>query len=200
MSPSWCLPGWILEHYFSSYKRYLLSAKNITTLYLFLFSSFNFSARSFFCHFHWKHLEIMCCLVYCKCPEKRIFYTKRCESRIFQSWPPPPIPMATLSGSANVFKSLSIWIFIVSSFDVNASMLLQITLVRQPLWELNNNWIVTTAKWAATWDFQQCGMCDQQRLRPASANAQSDQSLYKSLEHSMTVKLLTGTHLEFLSL
>ena len=32
-------------------------------------------------------------------------------------------------------------------------------------------------KWAATWDFQQCGMCDQQRLRPVCAYAQSDQSL-----------------------
>ena len=31
--------------------------------------------------------------------------------------------------------------------------------------------------WAATWEFQQCGMCDQQRLRPACAYAQSDKSL-----------------------
>ena len=31
--------------------------------------------------------------------------------------------------------------------------------------------------WAMTWDFQQCGMCDQQRLRPACAYVQSDQSL-----------------------
>ena len=31
--------------------------------------------------------------------------------------------------------------------------------------------------WASTWDFQQCGMCDQQRLRPACAYTQSDQSL-----------------------
>ena len=35
---------------------------------------------------------------------------------------------------------------------------------------INNNW-------AATWDFQQCGMCDQQSLGPACAYAQSDQSL-----------------------
>ena len=54
--------------------------------------------------------------------------------------------------------------------------------------------------WAAIWDFQQCGMCDQQRLRPACAYAQSDQSLCKSLEYSMSVKLLTEHHLEFLSL
>ena len=39
-----------------------------------------------------------------------------------------------------------------------------------------------------------------QRLRPACANAQSDQSLYKSLEYSMTVKPLTEHHLEHLSL
>ena len=43
-------------------------------------------------------------------------------------------------------------------------------------------------------------MCDQQRLRSACAYAQSDQSLCLSLEYSMTVKLLTEHHLEFLSL
>ena len=51
-----------------------------------------------------------------------------------------------------------------------------------------------------TWDFQQCGMCDQQRLRPACTYVQSDQSICKSLVHSMTVKLLTEQHLESLSL
>ena len=43
-------------------------------------------------------------------------------------------------------------------------------------------------------------MCDQQNLRSACAYAQSDQSLCKSLEYSMTVKLLTEHHLEFLRL
>ena len=43
-------------------------------------------------------------------------------------------------------------------------------------------------------------MCDQQRLRPACAYVQSDLSLCLSLECSMTVKLLTEKHLEFLSL
>ena len=43
-------------------------------------------------------------------------------------------------------------------------------------------------------------MFDQQRLRSACAYAQSDQSLCKSLEYSMSVKLLTEHHLEFLSL
>ena len=55
-------------------------------------------------------------------------------------------------------------------------------------------------KWAATWDFQQCGMCNQQRLRPACAYAQSDQSVCLSLAYSMSVKLLTEHHLVFLSL
>ena len=50
------------------------------------------------------------------------------------------------------------------------------------------------------WDFQQCGMCDQQSLRSACAYAQSDQSLCWSLEYSMSVKLLNEHYLEFLSL
>ena len=55
-------------------------------------------------------------------------------------------------------------------------------------------------KWAATWDFQQRGMCDQQRLRSACPHAQYDQSLSQSLKYSMTVKVLTKHYLEFLSL
>ena len=43
-------------------------------------------------------------------------------------------------------------------------------------------------------------MCDQQRLRPACAYAQSDQSCCKSIECSMTLPLLIEHHLEFLSL
>ena len=43
-------------------------------------------------------------------------------------------------------------------------------------------------------------MCDQQRLRPACAYAQSDQSLCLSFEYSMSVKLLNEHLLEFLSL
>ena len=43
-------------------------------------------------------------------------------------------------------------------------------------------------------------ICDQQSLRSVCAYAQSDQSLCLSLEYSMTVKLLTEHHLEFLSL
>ena len=42
-------------------------------------------------------------------------------------------------------------------------------------------------------------MCGQQRLRPACAYAQTDQSLCKSLKYSLTVKLLTE-HLDFLCL
>ena len=54
--------------------------------------------------------------------------------------------------------------------------------------------------WAATWDFHQCGMCDQQRLRPACAYAQSDQNLCSSPVDPMSVKLLTKHYLEYLSL
>ena len=43
-------------------------------------------------------------------------------------------------------------------------------------------------------------MCDQQSLKSACPFAQSDQSLCQSLEYSMSVKLLTEHHLEFLSL
>ena len=54
--------------------------------------------------------------------------------------------------------------------------------------------------WAATWDFKHCGLCDQQSLRSACAYAQSDHSLCLSHDYSLTVKLLTEHHLEFLSL
>ena len=53
---------------------------------------------------------------------------------------------------------------------------------------------------AATLDFQQCGMFDQQRLRPACAYAQADQRLCWSFKYLMTDKLLTEHHLELLSL
>ena len=43
-------------------------------------------------------------------------------------------------------------------------------------------------------------MCNQQRLRPACAYAQSDHSHCYPLEYSMIVKLLTEQHLGFLSL
>ena len=43
-------------------------------------------------------------------------------------------------------------------------------------------------------------MCDQQSLRSVCAYTQFDQSLCLSLEYSMSVKLLTEHHLEFLSL
>ena len=43
-------------------------------------------------------------------------------------------------------------------------------------------------------------MCDQQRLRPAYAYAQSDQNLCKSHEYSTSVKLLAEQNFEFLSL
>ena len=61
-------------------------------------------------------------------------------------------------------------------------------------------WLIFLHNWASAWDFQQCGMCDQQSLRSACAYAQSDQSFCLSLEYSLSVKLLTEHHLEFLSL
>ena len=36
---------------------------------------------------------------------------------------------------------------------------------------------VSTNEWAATWDFQQCGLCDQQSIKLACTHAQSDQNL-----------------------
>ena len=47
---------------------------------------------------------------------------------------------------------------------------------------------------------QQCGMCDQQSLRLACANAKSDLRLCLSLEYSMSVELLTEHNFEFLHL
>ena len=74
----------------------------------------------------------------------------------------------------------------------------------------NHGWVCTKKSmwayyveysiWAVALDFQQFGMCNQQRPRPACANAQSDQNLCLSFEYSMSVKLLTEHHLEFLSL
>ena len=50
-----------------------------------------------------------------------------------------------------------------------------------------------------TCDFQQYGICEQQSLGPAYVFAQSDQRLCLALEYSLTGKLLTEHHLEFLS-
>ena len=43
-------------------------------------------------------------------------------------------------------------------------------------------------------------MCAKQSLKSDCAHARSDQSLFQSLEHSMTIKLPTEHLLEFLSL
>ena len=51
--------------------------------------------------------------------------------------------------------------------------------------------IFCTNKWAAIWDFQQCGTCEYQRLRPACAYAQSDQSLCKSLKNYWLISIWT---------
>ena len=44
--------------------------------------------------------------------------------------------------------------------------------------QLNVAFFVCSLILAVAWDFQQCGMCDQQSLRSACAYEQSDQSLY----------------------
>ena len=67
-------------------------------------------------------------------------------------------------------------------------------------WSLLSSIFLSNYIWAVAWDFQQCGICDQQSFRSACAYAQSDQSLCESLEYSMKIKLLTAQHLEFLSL
>ena len=43
-------------------------------------------------------------------------------------------------------------------------------------------------------------MCNQQRPKPASTCSKSDQSLCKSLEYFMNIKLVTEHHLKFLCL
>ena len=60
--------------------------------------------------------------------------------------------------------------------------------------------IISGFRFELVHEISNSGMCDQQSFRSACAYAQSDQSLCKSLEYSMTVKLLTEHHLEFLSL
>ena len=47
---------------------------------------------------------------------------------------------------------------------------------------IRHKWVKMGKLLAATRDFQQCGLCDEQRLRTACAYAQSDQSLCSSLE------------------
>ena len=59
-------------------------------------------------------------------------------------------------------------------------------MANEPVHENSNNVVSATSK--GSW------------LRPACAYVQSDQSLCKSLEYSMSFKLLTEHHLEFLNL
>ena len=69
------------------------------------------------------------------------------------------------------------------------------------IWKLQMNVLnLSEAIRAVTWDFQLCGMCEQQSLRSACAYVQSDLRLCWSLEYSMSVKLLTEHYLKFLSL
>ena len=93
--------------------------------------------------------------------------------------------------------------------DTSNTYFLEIMLYDNSIYKQNQNkWTLSiwfffvfyNEIWAATWDFQQCGMCDHQSLRSACAYAQSDQSLCLSLEYSWRVKLLTEYHLKLLSI
>ena len=86
-----------------------------------------------------------------------------------------------------------------SSFTVKKGTIdkLQFLLKTTGIYQWQRSMIISTTKLSRD---MRCGMSDQQRLRPACAYAQSDQSLCTSLEYSMSVKLLTENHLEFLSL
>ena len=57
-------------------------------------------------------------------------------------------------------------------FSFNLSLMIIVCFLRRHQWTFN---------WAAAWDYQQCSMCDQQRLRPACAYAQSGLSLASRL-------------------
>ena len=61
-------------------------------------------------------------------------------------------------------------------------------------------WVGSYHKCAAACDFQQCGMCYQQSLRSACPYGQVWSEPLLVDKYSMTVKLLTKHHLEFLSL
>ena len=63
----------------------------------------------------------------------------------------------------------------------------------EPQHVISNNVVCASSKGSD----QPVRMCEKQRLRPACAYAQSDQSLCQSLEYSMNIKLLTEHYLEF---
>ena len=67
--------------------------------------------------------------------------------------------------------SCSVEISMRKFYNIRARICERIMAIK--VWRLELRMII----WAASWDFQRCGMCDQQRLRPARAYAQSDQSL-----------------------
>ena len=69
------------------------------------------------------------------------------------------------------------------------------TKLKEPRHEISNNVVYATSKGS-----DQPVHTRSLIPRPACAYAQSDQSLCKSLEYSMSVKLLTEYHLEFLCL
>ena len=102
--------------------------------------------------------------------------------------------LSSLATGLKLFQPIStgsVWFLHVISFTQAREMLIS---------KCRRAGTVVVYIWAMAWDFQPFGMCDQQRLRPAWAYAQTDQRLCWSLKYSMTVKLLIETHLRFLSL
>ena len=101
---------------------------------------------------------------------------------------------------------LATWAFQLSLLEISTSKYL--ALMTAPVHTINTaleevtlitwhlEWL--NSMWAMTWDFQKCGICDQQRLRSACAFVQTDQSICLLLEYFITVKLLTEHHLKFL--
>ena len=79
--------------------------------------------------------------------------------------PPPPPPQGEHSAILLSFIKLAFVtkIFVLSIFE----------------WRFYTGFSVHDTKniWATAWDFHQCGMCDQQMLRPACQYTHSDQSL-----------------------
>ena len=96
-------------------------------------------------------------------------------------------------------KKCEIWAQILHPKIIEIKLCVNFTLCKSGVMQLVPTHCVRFTKWAVAWDFQECGVWDQQRHRPACTYAQSDQSLCKSFEYFLTVKLLTEHHLKFIS-
>ena len=115
-------------------------------------------------------VHLLSCL--CLCSSVSSFYAMGC-SEIIDQW---------------LWHFLLIFTDLFCFFIVFAIMAISLLIQGQNVWSISDYWLPEQdIILAMTWDFQQCGVCDQQRLRSACAYAQSDQSLYQSLEYSLSV-------------